>query len=96
MGAGLVNYGREYLIAHGSPPSRAYDVTMLIMAAFLVVGFFCNFAVQPVPDLTSKTAPPRMRLFATRRLTATAFSFAASWVVVIFVFGLGAGWLLAR
>ena len=97
VGAGLVNYGREYLIAHGSPASRAYDVTMFIMAAFLVIGFFCNFAVQPVPDLKMKTAAPRMSLFATRRLTATtAVSIVGSWVLVIFVFGLGAGWLLAR
>jgi MFS family permease len=96
VGAGLVNYGREYLLAHGSPASRAYDVTMLIMAAFLVVGFFCNLAIQPVPDLTMKTAAPRISIFASQRLTASALGIVGSWVVVIFVVGLGTGWLLAR
>ncbi len=34
----LVNYIREYEIAHGVPKSDAYDVTMYVMAGLLVVG----------------------------------------------------------
>lgn len=46
----LVNYLREYEIGHGIPAARAYDHTMFIMAALLVVGFFCNRAIGPVHE----------------------------------------------
>jgi hypothetical protein len=46
----LVNYIREYQIEHGLPAAQAYNVTMYLMACLLVVGFFCNLAVRPVPD----------------------------------------------
>jgi MFS family permease len=46
----LVNYIREYQIKHGVPAAESYDVTMYLMAALLVIGFFCNLAVRPVPD----------------------------------------------
>ena len=43
-----VNYLRQTQIARGVSASRAYDVTLFIMAALLVVGFLCNFAIKPV------------------------------------------------
>ncbi|HET7425188.1 MAG TPA: OFA family MFS transporter [Gemmatimonadales bacterium] len=46
----LVNYIREYQIHHGVPAAQAYNVTMLLMAGLLVVGFFCNLAVRPVAE----------------------------------------------
>jgi MFS family permease len=46
----LVNYIREYQIGNGVPAAQAYNVTMYLMACLLVVGFFCNLAVRPVPD----------------------------------------------
>jgi MFS family permease len=47
-GPALVNYIREYQIAHGVPNAQAYSVTMYVMAGLLVVGFFCNLAVTAV------------------------------------------------
>jgi MFS family permease len=48
LGPVLVNYIREYEIAHGVPKSDAYDVTMYVMAGLLVVGFIANVAMRPV------------------------------------------------
>ncbi|MFI3136668.1 MAG: OFA family MFS transporter [Methylococcaceae bacterium] len=44
----LVNYLRESQIAQGVPKADAYNMTMHIMAALLVVGFLCNLAITPV------------------------------------------------
>ncbi len=44
----LVNYIREYQIAHGVAKANAYSVTMYLMAALLVAGFVANFLVKPV------------------------------------------------
>ena len=46
----LVNYIREYQIDRGVPAAQAYNVTMYLMAGLLVLGFFANLAVRPVPD----------------------------------------------
>ena len=48
LGPVLVNYIREYEIAHGVAKADAYTTTMHIMAALLVVGFICNLRIQPV------------------------------------------------
>jgi MFS family permease len=48
LGPVLVNYLREYRIAHGVPKAEAYSVTMYVMAGLLVVGFLANLAVRPV------------------------------------------------
>jgi hypothetical protein len=44
----LVNYIREYQIAHGVAKADAYTVTMRIMAGLLVVGFICNSRIRAV------------------------------------------------
>ncbi len=44
----LVNYIREYQIAHGVAKANAYSVTMYIMAGLLVLGFIANALVKPV------------------------------------------------
>jgi hypothetical protein len=44
----LVNYIREYQIAHGVAKANAYSVTMYIMAGLLIVGFVANYLVTPV------------------------------------------------
>jgi len=46
----LVNYIREYQIDRGVPAAQAYNITMYLMASLLVLGFFANLAVRPVPD----------------------------------------------
>jgi MFS family permease len=48
LGPVLVNYIREYEIAHGVPKADAYTTTMHIMAGLLVIGFVCNLLVRPV------------------------------------------------
>jgi MFS family permease len=50
FGPVLVNYIRAYEIAHGVPKADAYNVTMYLMAALLVVGFFCNLFIRPVHE----------------------------------------------
>ncbi len=48
FGPVLVNYLREYEIAHGVASANAYNVTMYIMATLLVIGFFCNLFIKAV------------------------------------------------
>src|SRR5579885_1264848 len=48
FGPVLVNYIREYNVTHGVPKAQAYNTTMYIMAALLVVGFVCNYFVKAV------------------------------------------------
>jgi len=50
LGPVLVNYIREFQIEHGIPKNQAYNITMYIMAALLVIGFFANLVVRPVAD----------------------------------------------
>jgi MFS family permease len=50
LGPVLVNYIREYNIAHGVAKADAYNITMYLMAGLLVVGFFCNLFVRPVHE----------------------------------------------
>jgi MFS family permease len=50
LGPVVVNYIREYQLERGLPADQAYNVTMYILAAFLVLGFFCNLMVKPVAE----------------------------------------------
>lgn len=50
FGPVLVNYIREYQLAHGVARAQAYDVTMYILAGMIVLGFLCNLMVRPVAD----------------------------------------------
>ncbi len=50
VGPVLVNYIREYQIAHGVAKAASYNTTMYIMAGLLIVGFICNFLVRPLDD----------------------------------------------
>jgi MFS family permease len=49
-GPALVNYIREYEIAHGIAKADAYTTTMHLMAVLLCVGFVSNLVVRPVHD----------------------------------------------
>jgi len=46
LGPVLVNYIREYQIAHGVAKADAYTITMYIMAGLLAIGFVCNWNVH--------------------------------------------------
>jgi len=50
LGPVLVNYIREFQLDRGVAPAQVYNVTMYVLAALLVVGFFCNLAVRPVAE----------------------------------------------
>src|SRR5579859_3771795 len=50
LGPVLVNYLREYQIAHGADKSSAYQSVLHVMAGLLVVGFVANLMVRPVAE----------------------------------------------
>jgi MFS family permease len=89
LGPVLVNYIREFQIAHGVAPSNAYTFTMYILVAFLGVGFVCNLAVRPLDAraFVMQAAPgaPEARAAAMPAAHATA----GRWSLV------GVAWALA-
>jgi MFS family permease len=50
LGPVLVNYTREYQLAHGADRAGAYQTVLHIMAGLLVVGFIANVLVRPVTE----------------------------------------------
>jgi MFS family permease len=48
FGPVLVNYIRQYNVDNGIPKAQAYNITMYLMAALLVVGFLCNLFIKAV------------------------------------------------
>lgn len=50
LGPVLVNYTREYQLAHGVDRAGAYQTVLRIMAGLLVIGFASNFALRPVEE----------------------------------------------
>ncbi|MGZ3182212.1 MAG: OFA family MFS transporter [Telluria sp.] len=50
VGPLLVNYIREYQIAHGVSKAQAYDVTMYVLAGLIILGLLCNLMVRPLAD----------------------------------------------
>ena len=59
LGPQLITNVRQYEIDAGVPKYQAYNVTMYIMAALLVVGFFANLAVRPVGDRFAERTEPQ-------------------------------------
>jgi MFS family permease len=50
LGPMLVNYTREYQLAHGADRAGAYQTVLHIIVGLLVVGFVANFMVRPVSE----------------------------------------------
>jgi len=48
IGPVVVNYIREFQLAHGVPRDHLYETTMYILCAMLVAGIICNYLVKPV------------------------------------------------
>jgi len=46
----IVNYMRQYYVDHGVPKTQAYNTTMYVMAALLVIGFIFNALVRAVDE----------------------------------------------
>ncbi|MEO8448156.1 MAG: OFA family MFS transporter [Gemmatimonadota bacterium] len=93
LGPVLVNYIRDYQITRGIPKAQAYDVTMYLMTALLVVGFLLNSRVRPVdpkyhlpPDdggpLATTPRPAHSPEAPSSAPTAPAFVVAGAWLLV--------------
>jgi MFS family permease len=68
VGPVLVNYIRQYQIAHGVVRAASYNTTMYIMAGLLVAGFIANALVRP---LDQEHIPATRRIAERRHLTET-------------------------
>ena len=44
----LVNYMREYELAHGADQASAYQSVLHVIAGLLLIGFVANLMVRPV------------------------------------------------
>jgi MFS family permease len=50
IGPVLINYIREFQLAHGVSKALAYDITMYVLVGLLVLGFICNWLIKPVDE----------------------------------------------
>lgn len=50
IGPVLINYIREFQLAHGVSKALAYDITMYILVGLLLLGLICNALVKPVAE----------------------------------------------
>jgi MFS family permease len=50
VGPLLINFMRDYQVAHGVAMADSYNFTMYILVGFLIVGLVCNLAVTPVHE----------------------------------------------
>ena len=56
LGPVLVTYIRDYQLGQGIAKAQVYSITMFILAAFLAIGFICNWLVKPVDPKHYMTA----------------------------------------
>ena len=78
LGPVLVNYLREYQLAHGVPRTQVYSTTLYIMCGLLVVGLLCNLVVRKVdPHLHHHHDDPKKL-----DTVAMTLRLAISWLVV--------------
>ena len=69
LGPVLVNYVRDYRLAHGVPKAEAYSTTMYVMVVLLLVGFVASLRVRALAadrrgslvDGTGPISGPRVR-----------------------------------
>ena len=75
LGPILIGYIREYQIAQGVPKAQAYDVTMYVLAALVLLGVLCNLMVRPIADkhfMTDDELAHEKRLASERDITASS------------------------
>jgi MFS family permease len=102
LGPVLVNYIREYQLAHGVPRAQAYSITMYILAGLLALGFVCNWLIRPVAvdrymkmddALLARQATPKEPLMDTLSAelasTRNAWLIPVAWAVVWIPIGWG-------
>lgn len=71
----LINYIREYQIAHGVPKAQAYDVTMYVLAGLVLVGVLLNTMIRPLADkhfMTDAELATEKKLARERDISATS------------------------
>jgi MFS family permease len=78
LGPVIVNYIREYQLAHHVARDHAYSVTMYILAGLLALGFLCNLAIRPVAEKYYMTSAQLAALDAERKKSAAISVAAAS------------------
>ena len=83
LGPVLVNYIREYQLAHGVPKAQAYDITMYILASLLVLGFICNLLIRPLDEkyFMTDTELAEEKQLAHERVAATVVTGSGSGAV---------------
>jgi MFS family permease len=75
LGPTLVNYVREYQLAHGVPKAQAYDTVMYMLVGLLVLGVLCNMMVRPLADkhfMTDEELASEKQLAREREATTSA------------------------
>ena len=75
LGPILIGYIREYQLAQGVPKAQAYDVTMYVLAALVLLGVLCNLMVRPIADkhfMTDDELAHEKRLASERDITASS------------------------
>jgi MFS family permease len=77
LGPVIVNYIREYQLAHHVARDHAYSVTMYILAGLLAVGFLCNLAIRPVAQKYYMTPEQLAALHAASKSSPTTAASAA-------------------
>jgi MFS family permease len=96
FGPVLVNYIREYQLAHGVARANAYSITMYVLAGLLALGCLCNALIRPVdpkyyyhpPEAAAAPVATSAGVHAPRQLDATALLIAA-WLAVLVPIGWG-------
>jgi MFS family permease len=59
VGPLLINFMRDYQVAHGVALAQSYNTTMYILTGFLLVGLLCNWLVSPVSERYHHAAAPQ-------------------------------------
>jgi len=72
LGPVIVNYIREYQLAHHVARAQAYSVTMYVLAALLAIGFLCNLMIRPVAEKYYMTPAQLAALDAANKSMAAA------------------------
>lgn len=74
LGPLIVNYMREFQLAHGASHAMAYDNTIYILSGFLLIGLVCTLLIRPVDKkylMTAEQLAEEVRqTTTTRRITS--------------------------
>jgi hypothetical protein len=82
LGPVLVNYVNQWQLDAGSPPARAYDRTMVMLAGLLAAGLLANLAIR-LPQAARKRTQPATDVVSPTLVHAPVVGTAAHWPRVI-------------